>query len=166
MRNFLLLVVILMTGCAGAPVDGPRFAPITPLPADKATVYIYYPEKAPPLSVSYAEVFINGEKKFNLGFNGYGVFTLPPGEYEIKVEGTFGTNWLGRAVTRKVVVESGREYYARVGKTMRKPDGEHLPPEIREAATRRPVTHTEITLVPKMEALAGIAETYLHQERP
>jgi len=40
---------------------------------------------------------------------------LPPGEYEIKVEGsTWGTNWYPAPVSRNMVVEAGLEYYLRV----------------------------------------------------
>jgi len=154
MRLRFLFVVLLMAGCAGlGPMDGPPFAPITPVPAGKATVYVYYPVKVHMFS-QWADVFLNGEKKFALGNRGYGVFNLPPGEYEIKVEGDpWKTNWGKFPATRTLAVEAGHEYYVRVFIEMK--SGPLLSAVIN--------AHTRITLVPKEKALIEIAETHLHQ---
>jgi len=102
----------------------------------------------------WAEVFLNGEKKFNLGNSGYGVFTLPPGEYEIKVEGDpWQTNWAKFPAIRMLAVEAGREYYVRVFIVQK--SGPLLSAGIN--------SYTQITLVPKEQALKEIAETSLHQ---
>jgi Protein of unknown function (DUF2846) len=155
----LPFAVLLIAGCAAAPpVDAPRFAPMTSVAADKATVYIYRPT-APFNLGGYPEIFLNGEKKFALHSNGYGAFVLPPGEYEIKAEGSrMGTNWWPRPAIRPIVVQAGREYYVRVIPV--------LPPGVKPGPhlfAEDNVSRTLITLVPKDEALEEIAKTQLNQ---
>src|SRR5262245_10855093 len=160
MRFRLLLTALfmvsslLMSGCVyrGAPIDGPTFAPITPLPPDEAVVYIYFPVKLH-MFPQYAEVFLNGEKKCNLGNQGYGVFRLPPGKYEIEVSGDPATtNWGKYPETRTLVVEAGREYYVRVSLQMQ--SGPILSAVVN--------AQTRIVPVPKEQALKEIAEAKLH----
>ncbi len=154
MRLRLPFVVLLMASCAAA-ADGPRFAPITPVPADKATVYIYRPYVNFNYG-GYPRIFLNGEKKFALRNRRYGVFTLPPGEYEIKAKGSrWGTNWWPRPAVRTLAVKAGREYYLRVIPV--------LPPgvAVMQLYKKNNVSRTEMTLVPKEQALKEIAETQL-----
>lgn len=155
MRLRMLFAVLLMVGCAGAPpADKPHFAPITPTPADKAVVYVYRPH-AKLNNDGYADIFLNGEKKFALWNRGYGVFTLPPGPHEIRVEGDLmKTAWYPPPAVRKLEVEAGREYYVRV-----------IPVQVSFNPHKQwfPEAQTQITLVPKEEALNAIAQTQLNQ---
>jgi hypothetical protein len=155
MRFRLALILLLMVGCAVAAEDVP-FTPLTPLPADKATVYIYRPD-AEFNSAGYPRIFINGEKKFDLENGHYGALTLPPGEYEIKAQGSrWGTNWWPGPTTRTITIKAGHEYYVRVIPAL--PSGVKAGPHL---FFEKKVAHTLMTLVPKEQALREITETKL-----
>lgn len=113
MRLFIHAIasLLLLAGCAVA--LGPQFQQLEPTSADKATVYVYRPS-LDFFRPGHPEVFVNGSRKFALRDGGYSVFTLSPGTYEIKFEGQFlATNWAPPAVTHKLGVEAGREYFIR-----------------------------------------------------
>jgi hypothetical protein len=153
-RLYCLFAMLFVGGCASPRGVGlgPPFEPMAALPADKATVYIYRPARTFG-SGSYPEIFLNGEKKMALLENGYGVFILPKGEFEIKVEGDI--NWWPPVAARKLSVEAGRDYYVRVVPI--------LPPGVKPGPHlfTNNVSRAEITLIPKNDALRDISQTQL-----
>ena len=156
MRFRLAFILLLIVGYAAAAEDA-YFTPLTPLPAEKATVYIYRPA-AEFNDAGYPHIFVNGEKqKFRLKNGRYAVLTLLPAEYEIKAQGSrFGTNWWPGPTTRTVTVEAGREYYVRVLPV--------LPPGVQPGLhlfKKNNVSRTTMTLVPKEQALMDISATKL-----
>lgn len=151
--RLVLILTLAMAGCA-APLEGPPFKPVAAAPG-KAIVYVYRPDRAFNLA-GYPEIFINGEKKFPLLNNGYAALVLPPGEYEIKAEGTqFGTNWWPGPTTRTLSVEAGRDYYVRLIPML--PPGVKAGPHLFGNNVSRAV----VTLVPREQALKEISTTQL-----
>jgi hypothetical protein len=156
MKRPLPFLVLLAVGWL-AMAAGPPLAPVTPA-ADKATLYIYRPS-AEFNWAGYPEIYVNGEKKFRLQNGRYAVLTLPPGEYELKAEGSrWGTNWWPGPTVRTLTVKAGHEYYVRVIPVL--PPGVKAGPHLFE---KNNVSHTLMTLVPKEQALKEIAETRLTQ---
>ena len=109
------VAILLLSSCRTTtgglqfrPVSGPETFP------EYAIVYFYRPYREFNWG-GYPYIFVNGMKKFPLKNETYNVLLLPPGEYEIKAEGsTWGTNWYPGPVTGVFAVEAGLEYYLRV----------------------------------------------------
>ncbi len=80
--KFILLALALV--CCGGCASGPRFEPMTSIPADKAVVYVYRPKQV----IGWGGLFPvnspwivcpNGEKCVDLRQGGYCVFEMSPG---------------------------------------------------------------------------------------
>ena len=101
-RVFNLFVVSLLllgiSGCSpmdydrsfGAflkPVDGPRFQPIPEAPDSRAFLIVYrpYSEWAED-ELEAPSVYMNDEIAVNVSSNGYAIFSLEPGQYQVVVK--------------------------------------------------------------------------------
>jgi len=152
MKVSILLVIVIsvlfLEGCATA--SGPKFTPLSKLPEDKATVYIYRPYVFFN-SGGYPNIFVNGEKMFSLPISGFGVLTLLPGNYEIMAKGsTWGTNWYPGPVSEAFSFKAGLDYYLRV-----------IPwvPANTPSLLFFSRARTQLKIIPKKEALQEIYET-------
>lgn len=146
----------LIAGCA-AGATGPEFS-LAPIVSDKGMVYVYRPVTKFNEG-GYANVFVNGEKKFPLRDKGYAVLALAPGTYELKIEGSqFGTNWWPPPATRTLGVEAGQEYFVRVIPAL--PPGVAPGPHL----FTNNISRALVDLVPKAQALAEIRELRLIED--
>ena len=157
--NFLIIFLFLISACASlGPASGPAFKPTNINETNNAVLYVYRPDVEFNREGS-PEIFLNGEKKALLRAGGYLSFIVPPGEYEIKAEGsTWGTNWWPRLASRTLSVEAGNEYYVRIVPT--------LPPNVKAGThlfNENNVSRTIIKLIQPEEAQKEITNTMLSQ---
>ena len=118
----------------------------------RAIVYVYRHVPTPFSFGGYPGIYVNGEWKFDLKDKGYGVITLPPGQHEIKAEGSAGW-WVLAPVTRTIAAEAGREYYVRIRRVI-------LP----NLETGQGSRIAEMIQIPKDEALKELSKNRLVTE--
>ena len=93
-----LLVSVFLAGCSpmnydrsfGAflkPVDGPQFEPVPNAPDSRAYLIVYrpYSEWAED-ELEAPTVYMNGEVAVNVSSNGYALFSMEPGQYQVVVK--------------------------------------------------------------------------------
>jgi hypothetical protein len=152
---FGFMLTVVLTGCATAPKTGPLFSPATGITSDKATLYIYRPER----EFNYAGwplVTVNNEEGVPLMNNGYFVTAVESGDVLIKADGSnFGTNWWPGPAMRSINVEAGKVYYVRLVP--------HLPPGVTPGPHLfwSDTAKTHIAVMPEQQALTEISSTYL-----
>ena len=148
-----LVAMLLLAACAHWTQPGPSFARIDPVPAGHAVIYIYRgPEWDWPLWPSDPEILVNGQRRFNLLPERYGVVTVPPGEHEIIVKGSLWTNWVYPDLSRRLEVAAGEEHYVRVSRDLiETPDG-------------RTTAVSTLTFQPKSAGLADISKLRLFRD--
>lgn len=166
-------LVILGSCATPAPPWAPKptsaqFQQVQSIPDGKALVYFYRPAFRFNWG-GYANLFIEGDKKFPLKNNSYSYVFLGEGKYEVKFEGsTWGTNWYPEPATVSLPVEAGREYFVRLlplpadspthGKTL--PGIVHLT----VTAASYFNAHTQISRIEKSLALQEIELTNLVEQ--
>jgi len=152
-RWWFLPCILALQACNLATVEGPAFQLSAAPTDDRANVYIYRPQyfvndgsglrpNGGP-GVGYPTIYINGKKTFGLLRNGHILLSLAPGEYEIKAEGSFWTDWTWAPAVRKISVQRGGEYYIRI-----------LP-----ALDVKNYPYTDMRLIRKERALREISQT-------
>lgn len=167
-RLLILIPILILSACATPKTTMVLFQRVQNIPPDRAIVYFYRP-RADFNSAGWAELFIDGEKKFPLVNNSYGYVFLNEGEHKIKFEGSMsGTNWWPGPATATISVMAGREYFIRIqplepgSAAFGSPFGSTLvlvtqvfshyskaQTEIREVETRQALK--EIILIPRVE---------------
>ena len=78
--------LLVLTGCAGAPPQGPAQAAISPVPAGAARVW-FYRDYEPSVSLNVANVALNGSPAGSVQPDGSALYRdVPPGHYHITVQ--------------------------------------------------------------------------------
>jgi hypothetical protein len=108
-----LLSIIFITLLAGCSASGPMFEKQEIKEPGKASVYIYRPWHLKD-GAGYANILMNGVKKFELTNNCYELILLDSGKYKITASGSFLTNWMAPDVSAEIDVENGKEYFLRL----------------------------------------------------
>ncbi|WP_281645654.1 DUF2846 domain-containing protein [Parendozoicomonas sp. Alg238-R29] len=99
-RKFVVFSLLLagLSGCTsmdydrsfGAflkPVDGPKFKPVPQSPENRSYLIVYRPySEWAEEELEAPSVYINGEAAVNVRSNGYALFSMEPGQYQVVVK--------------------------------------------------------------------------------
>ena len=85
-RGFVLLVILMIVGCASTQPPGKLFSEtVKPLvDKDKALIYIYRVGQNSPIIMGFVKVYINNEFVFSVADHGFTWITVEPGIYQFK----------------------------------------------------------------------------------